>query len=107
MQQVQSIIFVVTNIDLLKYHEDKRVEAYVNMLHSYGCYIFPNYVTRVTPNSSTLIDHIYTNNASDDLQNFNLVHDISDHYPSFISAGSINPSSITKKLLVVTWNSFS
>ena len=67
------------NIDLLKYHENKRVEAYVHMLHSYGCYIVPNYPTRDTPNSSTLIDHIYTNNASDDLQNFIVVHDISDH----------------------------
>jgi len=84
-------------IDLLKYHEDKRVEAYIHMLHSYGCYIFPNYPTRVTPNSSTLIDHVYTNNASDDLQNFILVHDISDHYPLFISAGSINPEFHQKK----------
>jgi len=85
------------NIDLLKYHEDKRVEAYVHMLHSYGCCIFPNYPTKVTPNSSTLIDHMYTNNDSDDLQNFILVHDISDHYPLFISAGSINPKFHHKK----------
>jgi len=67
------------------------------MLHSYGCYIFPSYPTGVTPNSSNLIDHIYTNNASDDLQNFILVHDISDHYPLFISAGSINPKFHHKK----------
>jgi len=95
------------NIDLLKYNEDKRVEAYVNMLYSYGCYIFPNYPTRVTPNSSTLIDHIYTNNAFDDLQKFILVHDISDHYALFISAGRINPKFHHKKLRVITWNSFS
>ena len=75
MQQAQSIMGDF-NIDLLKYHEDMRVEArHVNMLHSYGCYVFPNYPTTVTPNSSTLIDNIYTNNASDDLQNF-IVHDI-------------------------------
>jgi len=85
------------NIDLLKYHENKRVEAYVHMLHSYGCYIVPNYPTRDTPNSSTLIDHIYTNNASDDLQNFILVHDISDHYPLYVSAGSINPKVHNKR----------
>ena len=72
-------------IDLLKYHEEKRVEAYVNMLQSYGCYIVPHYPTRVTPNSSTLIDNIYTNNASEGLQNFILVHDI---WPLFIFAGS-------------------
>ena len=81
VQQAQSIICGDFNIDLMKYHEDKRVEAYVHMLDSYGCYIFPNYPTRVTPTSSTLIDHIHTNNASDELQNFILVHDLSDHYP--------------------------
>ena len=59
--------------------------------HVLECYIVPNYPTRDTPNSSTLMDHIYTNNASDDLQNFILVHDISDHYPLYVSAGSINP----------------
>jgi len=87
------------NIDLLKYHEDKHVEAYVNMLYSYGCYIFPSYPTRVSLNSSTLTDHIHTNSASDDLQNFILVHDISDHYPLFISAGSINLKFHYKKIM--------
>jgi len=87
------------NIELLKYHEDKHIEAYVNILHSYGCYIFPNYPTRASPNSSTLIDHIYTSNASDDLQNFILVHHISDNNPLFISAGSIYPKFHHKKTM--------
>ena len=95
------------NIDLLKYHEDKRVEAYVHMLHSYGCCIFPNYPTKVTPNSSTLIDHMYTNNDSMTFKtSFLYMTSLTIIHYLFRQAALIL-SSITKKLRVVTRNSFS
>ena len=37
--------------------------------------------TRITTKSSTLIDHIYTNNVVNNIESYILIHHIKDHLP--------------------------
>ena len=68
------------NIDLLKYNLVTDVTNYVNSLNSMGCNICIDRATRVTSNSSTCIDHVYTNLGSDKVSNDVLITDVSDHF---------------------------
>ena len=49
------------NINLLDYDIKSNIKEYSDMLFSLGCIPLIKYPTRITKTSSTLIDHIYTN----------------------------------------------
>ena len=51
------------------------------MLVSSGCLPLIKYPTRISSSSATLIDHIYTNNATHVTTTYILYEDISDHLP--------------------------
>ena len=74
----QSISFVVISILIFC---NVQVKSYSDMLFSLGCFPFITYPTRVTSNSTTLIDHIYTNNMPHQATSHILLDDISDHMP--------------------------
>ena len=51
------------------------------MLFSMGCAPLIDLPTRITTKSSTLINHIYTNNVVNNIKIYILLHDITDHFP--------------------------
>ena len=59
---------------------------------------FLNLPTRVTFTSSTLIDHLYSNDTRNDVKCKILILDISDHFP-FIFSVNTAPTSTTVKIL--------
>src|ERR1051325_12255119 len=82
------------NIDLLKADTNTNIDNYLNnlIIHSFlPSILFP---TRVTKNSSTLIDHIYYYQGCKrknklKLSSGSLFSDLSDHLPSFIILSNI------------------
>ena len=89
------------NIDLFKPNH-KWVQNYVNL----GLSQVVNNATRITCNSETLIDHIYTNSISHIIEVSSPVTGCSDHYPvciTWMKKGSKIPKSYHK---TVTYRSF-
>ena len=65
---------------------------YVNMLASNGFYPLINLPTRVTATSSTIIDHIFTNDHKHQILPGIIKADISDHYFIFCDVIMYAPS---------------
>ena len=51
------------------------------MLKSFNCHNLIKYPTRVTENSATCIDHIYTNNKTSVQNKYIIIEPITDHFP--------------------------
>ena len=69
------------NIDLLKHEIHNNTKQFLDTMYSLGLYPLIDKPTRITDNSTTLIDNIFTNELC-----FNLtsgINDISDHLPIF------------------------
>ena len=79
------IIGMDHNLDFIKHNQHSDTENFINnMLDSslFPCITRP---TRVTKNSSTLIDNIFVSGQHHDkTKSCVILHDISDHFPSFI-----------------------
>ena len=73
------------NINILNSETHQGINEFVNMMSRYAFVPLISRPTRVTADTATLIDNIFTN----DIVNFGyllngvLVSDISDHYPVF------------------------
>ena len=74
------------NIDLLKHHMHQQTGQYLDMLYSYDLLPVITKPTRITSQTATLIDHIYTNTTNSLVSGIVTV-DISDHLPIFCVAG--------------------
>lgn len=74
-------IFGDFNLDLLKCNEN--VSDFINLMHSFS--LFPSITkpTRVTNNTATLIDHIWSTQIEYNINNYVIQTDISDHFPTF------------------------
>ena len=68
------------NIDFLKYNLATNVTNYANYLNSFGCNVFVDKPTRITNNTASCIDHVYSNMQAENLENYILLSDASDHY---------------------------
>ena len=77
-------IFGDFNIDLLKYNSNSATKFYVDSLTSNNCRSVIDKPTRITETSATLLDHIYTNDVSNNISSGIAVTDVSDHFPTFI-----------------------
>jgi len=73
------------NINLLNATNDSRIQQYIDTLCSLGCYPITNKPTRVVNEAESCIDHIYTNNLSTEIKPYIMLHDISDHYPIYLT----------------------
>lgn len=101
ISQIESVLNTITkerkrcyiagdfNLDLLKYDRSVPVNTFINLMYAY--YFFPciDRPTRVVPGpngtSISLIDNIFTNDINHKLNSGNLVTDLSDHFPNFVS----------------------
>ena len=67
------------NQDLIKYDNDEHCQNLINNAHNNGYIQIVSRPTRITENSATLIDHVYTNNIDSILSCNILTLDLSDH----------------------------
>ena len=72
------------NFDLLKVDVDQFTQHFFNLLCSYG--FLPRILqpTRVTANTATVIDNIFSNNIQDEITSGNVLS-LSDHFSQIIS----------------------
>lgn len=99
-QNKDVILLGDTNINLLKYKENKVASDYLDMLISCSYIPMITLPTRVTQTTATLIDHIFKKQSESSCIAGTLLNDISDHYINFLflSCKKIQrkqPSSIT------------
>ena len=72
------------NFDLLKTDTDHSTQHFFNLLCSYG--LLPHILqpTRVTENTASVIDNIFSNNLQDDISG-NVLLTLSNHFSQIIS----------------------
>ena len=71
------------NIDLLKHETHNNTKEFRDTMHSLSLYPLIDKPTRITDNSTTLIDNIFTNELRFNLTSGIMFNDISDHLPIF------------------------
>ena len=81
------------NADLLKSNSDINIKDFMNLTYSLGCIPLITHSTRITTTSSTLLDHVYTNNVVGEHKSFILVEDVSDHLPVMVCSNLSLPKS--------------
>ena len=81
------------NADLLKSNSDINIKDFMNLTYSLGCIPLITQPTRITTTSSTLLDHVYTNNVVGEHKSFILVEDVSDHLPVMVCSNLSLPKS--------------
>ena len=94
-ERKHSIIMGDMNIDLLKIDVHQKTNDYLESLFSYGFSPTITLPTRLTCNSATLIDHIYTNRTTSTKSGI-IITDVADHFGIF-HISSENKSSISNK----------
>ena len=73
------------NFNLLQIDSDHFTQYFFNLLCSYGLLQHILQPTRVTDNTSTIIDNIFSNNLQDDIISGNILLTLSEHFSQFIS----------------------
>ena len=68
------------NVNLLNICRNNEIRRYANMLLSCNCKCLINVATRITENSKSLLDHMYTNDKKSAITAGVLISDLSDHY---------------------------
>ena len=86
------IIVRDANIDFLKYNIANNVTNYANYLNSVGCNVFVDKPTRVTNNTSSCIDHVYSNLHAENIDNYIVLSDASDHFSTLTKILDIDKS---------------
>ena len=87
----ETILLGDFNIDLLKYEKNNETSNFVDTVLSYGHLPVINFPSRITPNSSTLIDNIFSNNFENVYKSNGLLYScISDHLPIFMISSDQN-----------------
>ena len=85
------------NIDLLKHENHSPTSDFLDIMYSYSMFPLITKPTRVTKDTATLIDHIFTNNFfetdSKHVQGI-LCTSISDHFALFHMIGNVSKSSL-------------
>jgi hypothetical protein len=94
--QYTSIIFSDCNINLLKLNTSQLFSEYLDTAHMNGFIQTNLKATRLNPTSYSLIDHIMTNNVTNDIKSGTIVCDLSDHFPVFFSCTMIKNQSNKK-----------
>lgn len=90
------------NIDSLTYDTNTNVQNVFNTLFSGGFIPIINKPTRVTPSSSTIIDHVFLNCFLNENTTSGIIQtDISDHFPIFFTTKTINCNTLKDKSTII------
>ena len=106
-------VFGDFNIDLLKHETHNNTKHFLDTMYSLGLYPLIDKPTRITDNSTTLIDNIFTNELRFNLTSGIMYNDISDHLPIFalceynISRYNVKEFQFIRKMNEDTMASFS
>ena len=73
------------NFDLVKIDSDYNTQHFFNLLCSYGFLPHILQPTRVTENTATVIDNIFSNNIKDNISCGNILLTLSEHFSQFLS----------------------
>ena len=89
------------NADLLKYDKDCNVSDFLDTM--YSNLLLPHIAspTRVTLNSETLIDNIFSNNYDSSFTSGNLVTTLSDHHAQSLLMGFQNKQMDNEKIQII------
>lgn len=74
-------IFGDLNLNLLN-NDDDNIQELSNTMYSYSLFPLTTLPTRVTATSATLIDHIWSTYIENNVGNYVIKADITDHFPS-------------------------
>ncbi|XP_065663015.1 putative histone-lysine N-methyltransferase 1 [Hydra vulgaris] len=89
------------NIDLKKHASNNNVKNFINTLLQSNLIPTINKPTRVTNNSSRLLDNIVTNNFHNNRLNTGIIKtDLSDHFPTFLVTNNIINNNIPSKTTI-------
>ena len=69
------------NINFLKVQSNIMIKQYYDCIYSLGCLSLLHSPTRIAALSSTLIEHIYTNDVEQDKKCSIILFEVSDHLP--------------------------
>ena len=81
------------NIDLIKNKSHASTSRFLDLLYSFNFYPLIIKPTRITEQSATLIDNIFTNDVCNEMNNYILIDDTTDHLPVL----SVMANDITRK----------
>ena len=73
------------NSDLLKMDRNVNYKFFYEQMYSYGLLAQITQPTRVTENTATIVDNIFSNNMDNKILSGNIITDFSDHYSQFVS----------------------
>ena len=79
------------NLNLLNASNDNNIKQFIDTFHSTNLFNTITKPTRVTTTSATLLDHIWTNDIDNCINNSIIYTSISDHFPVF-SSFSFDPN---------------
>ena len=87
------------NIDQIKLEKNSKIDKYFNAVYAEGCINLINKPTRITENSATLLDHLYSNLTNHITHIGILTFDVPDHLPTFCCL-SLRPVKKLNKIIV-------
>jgi len=78
------------NHDLLCYDSDLKINDFVNTFYAHNMYPLIDRPTRITANTATILDNIFTNVLSKQIKSGVCVVNITDHYPIYQITNSLD-----------------
>ena len=83
----QRIIYIYGdfNFDLLKIDSDHVTQHFFNLLCNFGLLPHVLQPSRVTDNTATVVDNIFSNNIQDNIVFGNILLTLSEHFSQFLS----------------------
>nr|XP_047144771.1 uncharacterized protein MAL8P1.12-like [Hydra vulgaris] len=89
------------NIDLLNHALNSEAKTFIDILLEYNLIPTINKATRITKNSSTLLDNVITNNFHNSRFKNGIINtDLTDHFPIFLITESVTLNNATHKSTV-------
>ena len=96
-ERCQCIVMGDMNIDCMKSPFDTNISDFIDNIYARGFIPEITIPTRVTAQTATLIDHIYSNKFSENLTSGVIVTDVSDHYAIFFIDNTRHPQPETEQ----------
>ena len=90
------------NIDILKHNSNRGSKYFLDTMYAIGLYPLIDRPTRISNQSFSLIDNIFTNVTNYNITSGILINDITDHLPVFAICTYPNPNRLIKKLYIKT-----
>jgi len=93
------------NINLLRYRDSANIANFYHTMMSHGFRPMITKPTRVTPNTATLIDNIYTNDISNIVQSSVIITAVSDHYTIYTKY-TTNDNPVNNNIQIINYRKF-